>query len=76
MSESTTGSKNAANSPVLARRRVHAARVSKPEACGCGAPIAFDVERKAFFCVGCGAFRSCTCRRSALTSQVRPVNVA
>ncbi len=57
-------------------RAVHAERVPKPEACGCGMPVAFDVERREFFCIGCGAFRECTCRKSAFGATVRPVNVA
>ena len=57
------------------RRSFHADRIPKPASCGCGLPVAFDVERKEFFCIGCGADRACTCRRSAWTSTTRPVNV-
>lgn len=52
-----------------------AARVPKPEKCGCGMAVAFDVGRKEFFCIGCGAAAACTCRRSAWRSADRPVNV-
>ncbi len=58
------------------RRALHADRIPTPTACGCGLPVAFDVERKEFFCIGCGAGKECICRRSAWTSTVRPVNVA
>ena len=57
-------------------RTVHAARIPKPAACGCGMPVAFDVSRQEFFCIGCGAAAVCTCRRSAWGSTHRPVNVA
>jgi len=54
---------------------VRAARAPTPAACGCGLPVAFDVERHEFFCTGCGSAKQCVCRRSRLTSVVRPVNV-
>jgi len=55
--------------------RVHAIRAPTPQACGCGLPVAFDVERHEFFCSGCGGAKECTCRRSRFTATVRPVNV-
>lgn len=55
--------------------RVRAIRAPTPQACGCGLPVAFDVERHEFFCYGCGGARECTCRRSRFTSTLRPVNV-
>ncbi len=58
------------------RRSLRAERVPTPASCGCGLPVAFDLDRKEFFCIGCGAGKACTCRRSAWTSTVRPVNVA
>jgi hypothetical protein len=57
------------------RRGRRAVRIPRPESCGCGMPVAFDVGRKEFFCIGCGAARACTCRRSAWSSTDRPVNV-
>ncbi len=56
-------------------RHVHADRAPTPEACGCGLPVAFDVARHEFFCIGCGNARECVCRKSLLSSTVRPVNV-
>lgn len=55
--------------------QVHATRAPTPRACGCGLPVAFDVESHAFFCIGCGSTKECTCRRSLLSATVRPVNV-
>jgi hypothetical protein len=55
--------------------QVHALRAPKPQACGCGLPVAFDVETHEFFCIGCGGAHECTCRRSLLSSTVRPLNV-
>ncbi len=66
------------DSPSLFRRgvpQVRATRAPTPRACGCGLPVAFDVEKHEFFCIGCGNAKDCVCRRSALTSSVRPVNV-
>ncbi len=57
------------------RRALHADRVARPQSCGCGLPVAFDVERKEFFCIGCGAGQACSCRRSAWSATVRHVNV-
>lgn len=65
-----------APAPAPVHRAVHAARIPKPSACGCGLPVAFDVSKREFFCIGCGAAAQCMCRRSAWTSTVRPVNVA
>lgn len=62
--------------PTAHHREVRARRLPKPTACGCGSAVAFDVEKHEFFCIGCGAARACTCRRSLLTATVRPVNVA
>lgn len=71
------GSSNpgAVHEGAVPHRARHAARVPKPAACGCGMPVAFDVGRKEFFCIGCGAATACTCRRSAWRSTDRPVNV-
>lgn len=60
----------------IRRRVVRAARAPNPQACGCGRPVAFDLEKHAFFCIGCGATRLCVCLRSAVSGIVRPVNVA
>ena len=54
---------------------VHATRAPTPQSCGCGMPVAFDVESHAFFCIGCGSTKECTCRRSLLSSTVLPVYV-
>ncbi len=76
-----TGEKDASAYPGSASKaplrysRVHASRVPTPQACGCGQPVAFDAERHEFFCIGCGRAKECLCRRSWLSSNVRPVNV-
>ncbi len=57
------------------RAHVRAAKVPNPSACGCGRQVAYDVQSKAFFCIGCGQTQECVCRRDILTSTVRPVNV-
>ncbi len=62
--------------PAAERPMAHASRITRPSACGCGLPVEFDVERKEFFCIGCGAAKQCTCRHSLWSSTVRPVNVA
>ncbi|HLE54282.1 MAG TPA: hypothetical protein VI999_03460 [Thermoplasmata archaeon] len=54
---------------------IRALRVAKPRACGCGRPVSFDVDKHEFFCIRCGAAKLCVCRRSPLTSIVRPVQV-
>jgi hypothetical protein len=59
-----------------ARRAVYARRIPQPASCGCGSPVAFDIEKHEFFCIGCGAAKECTCLRSLWSSTVRPVNVA
>jgi len=75
--ESLRSSGSAAVSvPAVRHREVRARRILKPAACGCGSSVAFDIEKHEFFCIGCGAARECTCRRSLLGSTVRPVNVA
>ncbi len=58
------------------RRRVRAARLPTPRACGCGLPVAFDPLKKEFFCIGCGASQSCACRTRLIGSAGRPVKVA
>ncbi len=57
-------------------RTVHASRTPTPRACGCGRPVAFDLGKQEFFCIGCGAARKCLCLRSRVSGSVRPVNVA
>lgn len=59
-----------------ASRTLRAARAPTPRACGCGRTVAFDVEKREFFCIGCGAARQCLCLRSRVSGLVRPVNVA
>ncbi len=58
------------------RRRVQAARLPTPTACGCGLPVAFDPVKQEFFCIGCGASQVCLCRSTLMGSQGRPVKVA
>ncbi len=70
----------AAGSRAVARQshsspRIEAARVPTPSACGCGLPIAFDLDKHEFFCIGCGASKLCLCRRSPFSSGTRPVHV-
>ena len=55
--------------------RVTAMRAPTPQACGCGLPVAFDLDAHQFFCIGCGGTKECTCRRSLFSSTTRPVNV-
>lgn len=56
--------------------RVQAARIPTPRACGCGQPVAFDLDKHEFFCIGCGASKLCVCVRSLFSSTIRPVQVA
>ncbi len=65
-----------AETTAVHHRSVHAARAPTPRACGCGRPVAFDLEKQAFFCIGCGATKQCLCLRSRVSGIVRPVNVA
>ena len=58
------------------RRTVHASRAPRPKACGCGLPVAFDLDRHEFFCIGCGSSQLCTCGGAFLGRGGRPVNVA
>ena len=67
--------RGAVSEATVHRRARRAVRIRKPDACGCGMPVAFDVGRKEFFCIGCGAATACSCRRSAWHSTDRPVNV-
>lgn len=53
-----------------------ATRTPTPRACGCGRAVAFDVAKREFFCIGCGAAKQCLCLRSAVSGLIRPVNVA
>ena len=55
--------------------RLHAARVPTLRICGCGLPVAFDVDKHEFFCIGCGASKECLCRRSRFAAPSRPVRV-
>ncbi len=61
--------------PALPNRRIHAACVPNPLACGRGMPVAFDVDKREFFCIGCGQARACVCVRSPFSSAIRPVRV-
>ena len=54
---------------------VHAKRVPTPQACGCGLPVAFDLEKQEFFCIGCGSSNKCDCRGPRLGYRGRSVNV-
>lgn len=53
----------------------HAKRVPTPQTCGCGLPVAFDLERQEFFCIGCGASTKCECRGLHLGHRGHSVNV-
>lgn len=64
------------SSPESRHVRAHAARVATPRACGCGQPVAYDLNKHEFFCIGCGASKLCLCIRSPFSSGVRPVQVA
>lgn len=64
-----------AGNGIRRRQEQHAHRAETPHACGCGLPVAFDPERHEFFCIGCGEAGECVCRKSLLSSVVRPVNV-
>ncbi len=59
-----------------ARSTARASRAPTPHACGCGRPVAYDVAKREFFCIGCGAAEQCLCLRSRVSGLVRPVNVA
>ncbi len=72
--EASAYSRPATEAPVR-YPRAHATRAPTPQACGCGQPVAFDVEKHEFFCIGCGSGKVCTCRRSPWSANVRPVNV-
>ncbi len=78
MSDTTLNAPGSAGASIPETRRgaVRAAKIPRPAACGCGSAVAFDADKKEFFCVRCGAARLCTCLRSVWTSTVRPVNVA